>query len=338
MGEYNLTISVIIPTYNRVDCICRNLGAIALQDPAVAQVVIVDASPGDETERVVRSAVEAGLPYGVVYRRNPGGRGNTPNSRNKALLESTGEIIAFLDDDAFPRAGWSAALLASFADPSVAGVAGRAMNGIPHEDLIVIDDIGRLRPDGTMSGNFNSNPGRCVDVDHMIGCNMSLRASLIGELGGFKDDFRAGPFGICEETEICIRARKLGYRLVFNPDAVADHIGAPQPGGRRFSPKYSYYHTKNNLVMIIRNYAVGVMTLRYPLTIVTVSVLGFLRKIAGAMAHLCCTMAGLVAGMCSGMYWLLKTGRDPVRRDEKGEAIRNKLNQLVEEQEAAETK
>jgi GT2 family glycosyltransferase len=318
-------ISIIIPTYNRTDCIRRNLGAIALQDPSVAQVVIVDASPGDETERVVQLAVEAGLPYKVIYRRNPNGRGNTPNSRNKAMLEATGEIIAFLDDDAFPRAGWSTALLESFADPSVAGVAGRAMNGLPHEDLINTDDIGRLRPDGTMSGNFNSNPGRCIDVDHMIGCNCAWRASVLAHLGGQLDDWNLGKQCLMEETETCIRARRLGYRLVFNPDVVADHIGAPQPGGRRFSPKYSYYHTKNNFVMIIRNYGFGLMMLRYPVAIASQSVLGFVRKFAGAGAHSFCTFAGLIAGTCSGLYWLLKTSNDPTRRDEKGEAIRNAL-------------
>ena len=320
-----MTISVIIPTYNRADCIRRNLDCLAGLQPPIWQVIIVDASPGEETQRLVEAALAETLPYQLIYRSNPDGRGNTPNSRNLALLEATGEIIAFLDDDAFARSGWSAALLESYANPNVAGVAGRAMNGIPHEDLIRTDDIGRLRPNGTMSGNFNSNPGRCVEVDHMIGCNMSLRAEVIGRLGGFKDDFRAGPFGICEESELCIRARRLGYKLIYNPDAVADHIGAPQPGGRRFSTNYDYYHAKNNLVMVIRNYGVGARAARHICKVQVDALMLAVRKLAGALIRPFFTVAGLIVGTIFGFRLWIADGGSAERADAKGVQIRDRL-------------
>jgi GT2 family glycosyltransferase len=317
-----MDITVIVPTCNRAECVRRNIVALSEQEPKLQRVIIVDASDDDRTENVVRSALTTRLPFELLYRRNPEGRGNTPHSRNLGLLEACGEIVAFLDDDAFVRPGWARALVDTYADPGVAGVGGRALNGLPGEDLINTEEVGRLLADGTLTGNFNSNPGRILSVDHMIGCNMSMRRDAIAQLGGFKDDFRAGPFGICEETEICIRARRLGLRLVFNPAACADHIGAPQPGGRRFSPKYSYYHAKNNLVMVIRNYGVGLMAARHIRVVGCTALVGAARKTAGAIARSLCAMAGLIVGLVVGLRFVLRSGTDPVRRGSSGTVAR----------------
>ena len=314
-----MTISVIIPTYNRSQCIGENLSRLQAQVPPPEQVIVVDASTDDLTERAV-----AGFP-GVLYLRNPAGRGNTPASRNLALRHATGEILAFLDDDAYVHPGWTANLISSYADATVAGVAGRALNGQPGEESHGVDQIGRFQPDGRLTGNFAADPGRIVEVDHMIGCNMSLRASVVARLGGFRDDMRPGPFGICEETELCIRARRLGGRLVFNPAVCADHVGARQPGGKRFSPKYSYYHVKNNFVMVIRNYGLGALAARHVVGIGRQVGREFVRKVGGAVAHLVYSGVGLVSGLAVGAYWLGRTGRDPARQDAPAQAIRAQL-------------
>ena len=314
-----MTISVIIPTYNRSQCIGENLSRLQAQVPPPEQVIVVDASTDDLTERAV-----AGFP-GVLYLRNPAGRGNTPASRNLALRHATGEILAFLDDDAYVHPGWTANLISSYADATVAGVAGRALNGQPGEESHGVDQIGRFLPDGRLTGNFAADPGRIVEVDHMIGCNMSLRASVVARLGGFRDDMRPGPFGICEETELCIRARRLGGRLVFNPAVCADHVGARPPGGKRFSPKYSYYHVKNNFVMVIRNYGLGALAARHVVGIGRQVGREFVRKVGGAVAHLVYSGVGLVSGLAVGAYWLGRTGRDPARQDAPAQAIRAQL-------------
>ena len=315
-----MTITVIIPTYGRPECLRENLDRLRAQEQPPEQVIVVDATTDDHTERLVADVFPE-----VLYLRNPAGRGNTPRSRNLALQRSSGEIIAFLDDDAFAHAGWAENLRRSYADPAVAGVAGRALNGQPGEEKYGVEMIGRFLPDGRLTGNFAADPGRIVEVDHMIGCNMSLRADVIGRLGGFRDDMRPGPFGICEETEICIRARRLGYRLFFNPAVCADHVGSRQPGGKRFSPKYSYYHIKNNFVMVIRNYGLGAMAGRHILGIGGQVAREFVRKVGGAVAHLVYSVAGLIVGLSAGLYWLSRTGIDAVRRDPAGEAIRRQL-------------
>ena len=314
-----MIITVIIPTYNRADCVGENLARLHAESDPPEQIIVVDASLDHDTERVA-----ARFP-GVIYLRNAGGRGNLPHSRNVGLRHATGEIIAFLDDDAFVHPGWAGNLRASYADADVAGIAGRALNDQPGEEKHGVDQIGRFLPDGRTTGNFAADPGRTVPVDHMIGCNMSFRASVLAQLGGFRDDMRPGPFSLCEDTEICTRARRLGYRLHFNPAVCADHIGARQTGGRRFSPKYNYYHIKNNLIMIVRNFGVGALAVRHVGGIGQQVGREFVRKVGGAAAHFAASVAGLIVGLAAGLYWLSRTGSDPVRHDPEGEAIRAQL-------------
>jgi hypothetical protein len=64
-------------------------------------------------------------------------------------------------------------------------------------------------------------------VRNLMGCNMSFRRSVFARVGGFAESLgRVGttPLG-CEETELCIRARKAfpGHRIVFEPRAVVRH-------------------------------------------------------------------------------------------------------------------
>ncbi len=314
-----MTLTVIIPTYNRADCVAENLARLHVESEPPEQIIVVDASNDYDTEHIV-----AGFPA-VVYLRNDGGRGNLPHSRNAGLRRATGEIIAFLDDDAFVHPDWAANLRASYADAAVAGVAGRALNEQPGEEKHGVDRIGRFLPDGRTTGNFAANPGRIVPVDHMIGCNMSFRASVLAELGGFRDDMRPGPFSLCEDTEICARARRLGHRFIFNPGVCVDHIGARQTGGRRFSPKYSYYHIKNNLIMIVRNFGPGALATRHLVGIGRQVGQDFIRKAGGATAHLLASVAGIVVGLGAGLYWLSRTGSDAARHDPEGEVIRSQL-------------
>ena len=262
----------------------------------------------------------------VLYLRNPSGRGNTPSSRNLGLRHASGHIVAFLDDDAFVHHQWAERLLAAFRDPVVAAVAGRALNGVSGEEAFGIDEIGQISKTGMVKGFFAANPNRVIEVDHGIGCNMAFRSSVIAALGGFRDDFKFGPFGICEETDIFVRAKRLGYRFFFDPEICVDHIAAPQPGGRRFSPKYSYYHSRNVIVMHIRNSGWAGIAWKHVGASTVDTVKTFLRKQAGAFAHLIFALGGLMSGMVIGTLLLFTSGRDPIRRDGDYEEIRMALS------------
>jgi GT2 family glycosyltransferase len=315
-----MTTTVIIVTLNRPDCVRECLTRLARQTPLPDQTVVVDASRDDRTKRVT-----AEFP-GVLYLRNENGFGRMTASRNIGLRVATGDVIAFVDDDAFAHDGWLAALLDSYAaDPAAGAVGGRALNDQPGEATQGVDRIGRMLPDGTHTGNFAADPGRTIEVDHVMGCNMSYRRDVLARLGGFREDY-PGISGVREDTDMSLRVKALGYKILFNPACVVDHIGAPQSKGQRFDLRYEFYSNRNHTVMLVRNYGLAsARTLRYGLWVVKQSAVTFAKRAATAVLRPGATLLGAVVGLGSSLKFVA-AGRDPCRHDGEAEQLRQWLS------------
>src|SRR5690349_17056846 len=109
-----LSVSVVIATYNRPGYLRECLGHLLKQDERPAAIVVVDSSEGQDTARVVEDFPS------VTYLRNPRGRGSTGTAKRIGLEHTTSDIVAFLDDDAYPEPGWLGQLLSRYDDPTVA--------------------------------------------------------------------------------------------------------------------------------------------------------------------------------------------------------------------------
>lgn len=253
-----LTAAVVVATYNRPDHVRTCLEHLDAQTRRPDEVVVVDSSPDRRTAEVV-----ADFPH-VGYLRNEAGRGSTATSRAIGVAGTSADIIAFVDDDAFAEPTWLEELLKRYNDPQVASVGGRARNGQPGEETEGLGEIGLLLPNGHLTGFFAADPGHDLDVDHLIGCNFSFRRDALERIGGIHEWYP----GTClrEESDVALRFRKAGYRLVFAPSAAVDHVGGPYAKGRRFDLRYQYYARRNHMVLLtttlgfadphVRSYAV----------------------------------------------------------------------------------
>ena len=314
--------SVIIVTLNRPDCIRRCLDCLFDQSPRPEQIIVVDASPDDRTRQVVDEFPN------VVYLRNDSGYGRMTASRNIGLKVATGEIIAFLDDDAFARPGWLENLLATYSDDTIGAVGGRALNNQPGEEVVGVNEIGQLKPNGLLTGYFAADPGRIMEVDHIIGCNMSYRRDVLAALGGLREDYTGTE--VREETDICLRVKALGYRILFNPAACVNHLGAPQAKGQRFDTRYAYYAQRNHFVLLIRNFGPGnAIVWCYLGTSFVAALSDFARRIAAAFVRLVANVCGTAVGITTGLSLLAKTGRNPVRSDKEGQIISESLGKSI---------
>jgi glycosyltransferase involved in cell wall biosynthesis len=111
-----MRLSVVIPVKDGARYLAEVLIAVAREAPG-ADVVVVDSGSADDSVAIARRA-------GVrVIEIAPGefGHGRT---RNLGAERTTGEIVAFLTQDATPAPGWGPALLAPFADEDVGVVLG----------------------------------------------------------------------------------------------------------------------------------------------------------------------------------------------------------------------
>ena len=237
-------LSVCVVTYERPDFLRRCLRSLGGGLDEGTEIVVVDASATARND----IADEIGRP--VVYVHAPQLAGWMTRSRNEALRHVHGAIVSFLDDDVVLRPGWERALLSAFEDPPVAAVAGRTCNGQDGEERYELP-IGRLLPDGSLTEGFASLPDRPVEVDHGIGANMSFRRSVLADLGGFRDDYPGT--AIREDTDIFLRIRALGGRVMFIPNAAVDHLPAPHVRGARFDTRYKLYGRRNHMVLLARH-------------------------------------------------------------------------------------
>ncbi len=318
--------SVVVVTLERPNHVGRCIEHLLGQTTAPSEIIVIDSSVGNDTEHLVLERFPS-----VTFRRTAAGRGATAAARNLGFGLASGEVVAFVDDDAYAEPDWLEHLLSPYEDPEVGGVGGRQIRHQPGELTEGVDAIGRLQPDGTITGNFAADPGRTVGVDHLLGANMSFRRKVIEEIGGIRD----GYFGTClrEETDLCLRVANADYRLVFTPDAVVEHVAAPYPKGRRFDLRYTYWAQKNHLIMLIRNFGLRDPKVRGFLATTGRTVVGetgqqvrrggtrlrgsdaggAARSVGAAFARGAVTVAGTASGLVAGLRM--------ARLDQRGIAV-----------------
>jgi GT2 family glycosyltransferase len=224
-----LSTSVVICAYTerRWDDLCAAVHSVREQSPPPEEIVVVCDHNDALLARVGR---ELG---GVVAVANDGPRGLS-GARNAGVQAAGGDVIAFLDDDAVAASGWLGCLLEPYTDPGVIGVGG------------TIDPLWPGRRPAAMPAEFDwvvgctyrGVPGTRQPVRNLIGANMSIRRSVFDAIGGFRTDVgRVGtrPVG-CEETELCIRARKAlpASQFVFEPRARVRHRVTPERARARY--------------------------------------------------------------------------------------------------------
>jgi O-antigen biosynthesis protein len=195
-------ISVVVCTHNGAGTLPECLGRLGgLRYPNYETIVVNDGSI-DESGDLARS-------YGVKVIETP--HRGLSFARNVGIEAATGEIVAFLDDDAYPDHDWLHYVAASLRDGANVGIGGP--NIPPPEDSFVAECVAAA-------------PGAPIHVltsdreaEHLPGCNMAFRTAALREVGGFDERFRAAG----DDVDLCWRLQDAGETLGFSAGAVVTH-------------------------------------------------------------------------------------------------------------------
>jgi hypothetical protein len=144
-------------------------------------------------------------------------------ARNTGVVTSSGDIVAFLDDDAYAEPSWLEELTRPMEDPKIVGAGGWI---IPHWETEAAPWFPRTFY-WILGCSYSGLPPTGGVIRNPIGANMAMARRIFTSVGGFTSGIgRIGlvPLG-CEETELCIRyaANVPDERFVLVHDAVVHH-------------------------------------------------------------------------------------------------------------------
>ncbi|MEO6057324.1 MAG: glycosyltransferase [Gemmatimonadales bacterium] len=229
-------ISVAVCTHARTATLTRALDTLMAQRPAVAEILVVDNAPPDDATHDLVARYPS-----VRYVREP--IQGLDFARNRALASASGEVVAFLDDDAVAEPGWAEALGAVFAaDPTVAVCTGRVEalgEGTEGERVFEANGgfsrgTGRIRlpADAGAPLHGRSAPLIAWAVSVGSGCSYAVRRETALALGGFDEALDLGaalPGG--GDHDLLWRALQAGHSVVYEPAALAWHEHRPEAAG-----------------------------------------------------------------------------------------------------------
>jgi len=149
----------------------------------------------------------------------PTGEIGPAEKRNLSLKYARGEILAFLDDDAYPRSDWLKNAVRHFRDPDVAAVGGPAVT--PESDSFWQKVSGAVFLNRLSGGNPERYwpIGGIREVDDWPSVNLLVRKSDFLKVSGFNSKFWPG-----EDTKLCLDLTKeLNKKIIYDPNVLVYH-------------------------------------------------------------------------------------------------------------------
>ena len=216
------TLAVVIPTHHRPESLADCLAALAAQDRAPDEVLVVARRGDADTARVV-----AGAPISCTYLEldEPG----VLSAMAAGARSSTSDVVCFTDDDAVASPGWTAGLLALLSTRPGAGAAGgrdELYDGDVARTETRTYDVGRLTWFGRHVGNHHLGAGPPREVAFLKGVNAAYRRAALGIPQGLRGSGAQAHF----EIAVGRYAREHGFTLLYDPSLTVQHRPAPRLG------------------------------------------------------------------------------------------------------------
>lgn len=227
----SLPISFVVLTWNSagtvLECI-RSIGDKCREECLEHEILVVDNGSRDATMLEIAKALDCGYKVRVIALAE--NRGTTV-SRNIALRESRGSTVCVMDSDAMIIEGSLSDILAALDDRSIGIIAPRLLlpDGTTQRSVKPFPSaLGKLLKipqivfktrsvDVDAYADFPFQEPR--DVDTAISACWLFRRSLLDDVGLLDEKIFYSP----EDVDFCIRVRKVGKRIVYDPHFLVLH-------------------------------------------------------------------------------------------------------------------
>jgi hypothetical protein len=241
-------VVVVVLNWNNPDDTIACLHSVTSLDyPALFTIVVDNGSTDDSVTRIRAShptifIQETGDNLGYAEGNNVGIR--------LALARHPHYILVLNNDTELPSDFLTHLVAEAESDPAI-GIVGPKMYFFDPPDMVfaagslvkwaegTIDQRGIWLRESLTGPLYANDP---EDVDFIIGCGVLFRRGLLAEIGLLDERYYLN----FEDVDICIRARRAGYRVRYTPHAVLYHKVSATLG--QASPRNTYYMTRNALL------------------------------------------------------------------------------------------
>jgi glycosyltransferase involved in cell wall biosynthesis len=202
-------VSVIVPTYNRVDLLKRTIESLLNQSYPTGsyEIIVIDNSSTDGTEEMVHSFQERAASLLRYYRKENKGPGS---SRNLGVKKARGDFIAFTDSDCVADPDW-------------------LKNGIGKMTEGVGIVQGKTLPNPEQQQGTLHQTMKIVSEDaYYPTCNIFYRKESLDHVQGFSPEFCGlslfgKPRWGGEDTDLAWKVKKEGWKSTFADNAIVYH-------------------------------------------------------------------------------------------------------------------
>lgn len=244
-------VSVVIPNFNGLKLLQTSIPALLKTNYPNMEIIVVDNGSSDESISYLNQKFPSVKV--IQLRVNTG----FDCANNIGALAAHGSYLSFLNNDMQVEPNWLVPLVSVLESNSdVAGCDSKYLSFYERNKIDFsggagrfIDRFGNSKNRGSDQvdrGQFNSKE----EVFHGLAL---FRRDLFIRIGGFDEAF----FAYHDETDLCWRFHRMGYKILYVPESIIYHMGSSSSsvlGERRTLKKPLFFHFhKNRLRMIIKN-------------------------------------------------------------------------------------
>ncbi len=205
----SISVSVVVPTYNRADSLAVVLPALLSQSvsPDSYEILLCDAGSTDGTVELIESLSDDRIRF------LPGPNTGRGGARNRGIQEARGHLVLFTDADIIAEPDLIEQHLLShdrFPGDAVVGCEVQV-------DTLEQYEISRLDPQAYARHSYDRGS---LPWYYFLTGNASVRKADLLRVDGFDEDFTG--YGH-EDLELGYRLIKSGCTLRYNPEAVNYH-------------------------------------------------------------------------------------------------------------------
>ncbi len=136
--------------------------------------------------------------------------------RNIGVKHAKGEILAFIDDDAYPDKDWLKNAEKIFKDKNIVALGGTGL--VPPNATFFQRVSSKVYALSSGFTGIRYEKGKRREIDDWPTCNFFIRKKDFLDAGGFDSKYWGG-----EDTQVCYSLLKTGKKMIYDPSVVVYH-------------------------------------------------------------------------------------------------------------------